>query len=57
MLRINGLQRSTHDEPVVITGIGLITSVGLDRESSCARSATVRAVCGCWRVCRTFRRF
>lgn len=39
MLRINVLQRSPPSEPVVITGIGMITSVGADRES------TWRAVC------------
>jgi 3-oxoacyl-(acyl-carrier-protein) synthase len=40
MLRVNLLQRSSEPEPIVITGIGMITSVGADRES-------------CWRaVCR-----
>ena len=34
MLQINVPTRSSQDEPVVITGIGMITSVGRDRESS-----------------------
>ena len=50
MLQLNLPARSSRDEPVVMTGIGMITSVGSDRESSWAavRSGTsgVRRLCG-----------
>ena len=50
MLRVNVLQRSSEPEPVVITGIGMITSVGTDRESSwqavCRGESGVRRLAG-----------